>query len=168
MAITVSVQRTFPGFGVSSLQSIQQATGIAVTSGNTYYVPGTSLNSVAGLLVPTITAGRFRIKMYNGTGTSPTVTKLQVFSYDGTNSVVIADWNFGTAVTLSSTSWLDLMMDFITDTAPSTTSGGAVGYLIGGASATTGNGGIQTLKFVPTLGGTGPGCTMDIEVFGLI
>jgi hypothetical protein len=168
MAINIGLSRTFPGFGVSTLQSIQVATGIAVTSGTTYYVPGTTLNTVAGLLVPTVTIGRLRIKIYNGTGTSPTVTKIQVMSFDGTNSVVVADWNFSTAVTLSSTSWLDVMMDFITDTASGTTSGGAVGQLIGGASATSGNGGIQCLKIIPTLGGTGPGATMDAEVFGLI
>lgn len=168
MAINISVQRTFPGFGVSMLTSIQVATGIAVTSGSTYYVPGTSLNSVAGLIVPTITTGRVRVKVYNGTGTSPTLSKLQIMGYDGTNSVVIADWNFSTAVTLSSTSWADVISDFICDTAPSTTSGGAVGYLIGGASATSGNGGIQCIKVIPTLGGTGPGCTMDVELFGLI
>ena len=168
MALNISLQRTFPGFGVSTLQSIQQATGIAVTSGSTYYVPGTSSNSVAGLLVPTVTVGRVRVKVYNGTGTSPTLTKLQIMGYDGTNSVVIADWNFGTAVTLSSTSWADLIADWICDTAPSTTSGGAVGYLIGGASATSGNGGVECIKVIPTLGGTGPGCTMDVEIFGLI
>jgi hypothetical protein len=168
MAINVSLERTFPGFGVSSLQSIQRATGIAVSSGTTYYVPGTSSNSVAGLLVPTVTVGRVRVKVYNGSGTSPTLTKLQIMGFDGTNSVVIADWNFGTAVTLSSTSWADLMTDFICDTAPSTTSGGAVGFLIGSASAVTGNGGIQCIKVIPTLGGTGPACTMDVEIFGLI
>jgi hypothetical protein len=109
-----------------------------------------------------------RVKVYNGSGTSPTLTKLQIMGYDGTNSVVIADWNFGTAVTLSSTSWADLIADFICDTAPSTTSGGAVGYLIGSASAVTGNGGMQCIKVIPTLGGTGPACTMDVEIFGLI
>lgn len=168
MAINISLQRTFPGFGVSSLQSIQQATGIAVTSGTTYYVPGTTSNSVAGLLVPTVTVGRVRVKVYNGAGTSPTLTKVQISGYDGTNLVVLADWNFGTAVTLSTTSWADLIADFICDTAPSTTSGGAVGYLIGSASATSGNGGIQCLKIVATLGGTSPAATMDVEVFGLI
>lgn len=168
MAINVSLQRTFPGFGVSTLTSIQTAPGIAVTSGTTYFVPGTSSNTVAGLIVPTVTAGRVRVKVYNGTGTSPTLTKLQIMGYDGTNSVVIADWNFSTAVTLSSTSWADVISDFICDTAPSTISGGAVGYLIGGASATSGNGGIQCIKVIPTLGGTGPGCTMDVELFGLI
>jgi hypothetical protein len=168
MAINVGLNRTFPGFGVSTLQSIQSATGIVVTSGTTYYVPGTSSNSVAGLLIPTVTVGRLRIKIYNGTGTSPTLTKLQVKAYDGTNSVVIADWNFGTAVTLSSTSWADLMMDFIADTATGSTSGGSVGQLISASSATSGNGGLQCISIVPTLGGTGPGCTMDAEIFGLI
>lgn len=168
MSINISVQRVFPGFGVSTLQSIQVAAGIAVTSGNTYFVPGTSSNSVAGLLVPTITAGRVRIKVYNGAGTSPTLTKLQVFGYDGTNSVVVADWNPSTAVTLSTTSWFDAYADIICDTAPSTTSGGAVGFLIGGASATSGNGGMQAIKIIPTLGGTSPAATMDVEVFGLI
>ena len=101
MAINISVQRTFPGFGVSTLTSIQAATGIAVTSGSTYYIPGTSLNSVAGLIIPTITAGRVRVKIYNGAGTTPTLTKLQIMGYDGTNSVVIADWNFSISESIS-------------------------------------------------------------------
>lgn len=168
MAINVGLHRTFPGFGVSSLQSIQTATGIAVTSGTTYYVPGTSSNSVAGLLVPTFTVGRLRVKVYNGVGTSPTLTKLQIQGYDGTNTVVLADWNFGTACTLSSTAWVDLMTDWIADTATGSTSGGAVGQLISGSSATSGNGGIQCIKVIPTLGGTSPACTMDVEIFGLI
>ena len=169
MAINISVQRTFPGLGATTLQSIQQATGIAVTSGSTYYVPGTSSNSVAGLLVPTITIGAVRIKIYNGTGTSPTLSSLAIQGYDGTNTVTLHFWDFATAVTLSSTSWADLCWNpFVADTAPSTTSGGAVGYLIGSASATSGNGGIECIKVIPTLGGTGPGCTMDVEVFGAI
>jgi hypothetical protein len=169
MAINISAQRVFPGKGLTSLQSIQQATGITVTSGSTYYVPGTSSNSVAGLLVPTLTMAVVRVKVYNGSGTTPTLTKLQIQAYDGTNTVVVADYNFGTAVTLSSTSWCDVITDpILVDTAPSTTSGGAVGYLIGSASATSGNGGIQCFKVIPTLGGTGPSCTMDIEVFGAI
>jgi hypothetical protein len=168
MAINVGLERTFPGYGVSTRTTNQVATGIAVTSGTSYFVPGTTLNTVAGLIVPTITVGKIRIKVYNGTGTSPAVSKIQVFGYDGTNSVVIADWNFSTAVTLSSTSWLDVNATLLPDTAPSTTSGGAVGYLIGGASAVTGNGGMQCVKIVVTLTGTGPGCTMDVELFGLI
>lgn len=168
MAFNIGLSRTFPGLGLTTLTSVQVAAGIAVTSGTTYYVPGTTSNSVAGLLIPTVTIGRVRVKVYNGAGTSPTLTKLQIMGFDGTNSVVIADWNFGTAVTISSTSWADLIADFICDTAPSTTSGGAVGYLIGAASATSGNGGIQCIKVIPTLGGTSPSCTMDVEIFGAI
>jgi hypothetical protein len=168
MSINIGLSRTFPGFGVSTLQSIQVATGIAVTSGSTYYVPGTSSNSVAGLLVPTCTIGRVRVKVYNGAGTTPTLTKLQIMGYDGTNSVVLADWNFSTAVTLSTTSWADVMSDWICDTATGATSGGAVGQVISASSATSGNGGIQCIKVIPTLGGVSPAATMDVEIFGLI
>jgi hypothetical protein len=174
MALNIGVSRTFPGFGIPSLQSIQVATGIPVTSGTTYYVPGTPVNTntTAGLLIPTVTVGRLRIKIYNGLGTTPAVTKIQVKASDGTNSVVIADWNFGTAVSITSTSWLDLMTDFIADTATGSTSGGAVGQLISASSATSGNGGVQYLSIVPTLTGTAPpsggAVTMDWEVFGLI
>jgi hypothetical protein len=170
MAFTIGLSRTFPGFGTSTLNLIQVATGIPITSGTSYYVPGTPLstNTTAGLLIPTLVIGRLRIKIYNGTGTSPTLTKLQVFASDGTNSVVIGDLNFGTAVTLSSTSWFDWMKDWIADTASGSTSGGAVGLLISGSSATSGQGGAQYLKIVPTLGGTGPGATMDAEVFGAV
>lgn len=172
MAINISVSRTFPGFGVSTLTSIQVATGIAVTSGTAYYIPGTSSNSVAGLLVPTITAGRVRIKIYNGAGTTPTVLSVLTQAYDGTNLVTLDQFYVPTSSptppTLSTTAWFDRMFDFVCDTAPSTTSGGAVGYLIGGASATSGNGGAQCIKVTPTLGGTSPAATMDVELFGLI
>ena len=135
MAINVSIQRTFPGFGVSTLSSIQQATGIAITSGTAYYVPGTTSNSVAGLLVPTITVGRVRVKIYNGAGTTPTVLSVLVQAYDGTNLVTLDQFYVPTSTptppTLSTTAWFDRMFDFVCDTAPSTTSGGAVGYLIG-------------------------------------
>jgi hypothetical protein len=169
MAITVGVGRTFPGLGVSSLASNQANAGIPVASGTSYFIPATTAAATtAAVAVPTITIGRIRVKIYNGSGTSPTLTKLQISATDGTNTVVVADVNFGTAVTLSSTSWYDNFFDFLVDTAPSTTSGGAVGLLIGSASATSGNGGIQTIKIVPTLGGTGPACSMDLELLGLI
>ena len=172
MAINVSIQRTFPGFGVSTLSSIQQATGIAVTSGTAYYVPGTTSNSVAGLLVPTITVGRVRVKIYNGAGTTPTVLSVLVQAYDGTNLVQVDQFYVPTSnptpPTVSTTAWFDWYTDFCVDTATGSTSGGAVGQLISASSATSGNGGIQCLKITPTLGGTSPAATMDVEVFGLI
>jgi hypothetical protein len=59
--------------------------------------------------------------------------------------------------------------DFLIDTAPSTTNGGAVGYLIGSANAVTGNGGITAIGVTPTLSSSNvTGITMDLEVLGLI
>ena len=168
MALNILVERTFPGVGVSTRNTIQTVTGLAITSGTTYYLPGTSTNTVAGLLVPTITVGRVRIKIYNGAGTSPTVTQVQVFGYDGTNSVLVAGWTFTTGITLSTTSWVDIQDTILADTATGATSGGAVGQLISGSSATSGNGGMQCVKIIVTLGGTSPAATMDAEIFGLI
>ncbi len=169
MAINVGIGRTFPGLGVSSLQTNQVNAGIPITSGTSYYMPATTAAATtATVAIPTFTIARLRVKIYNGAGTSPTLTKLQIAGQDGTNTVILQDLNFGTAVTLSTTSWFDCWFDLICDTAPSTTSGGAVGYLIGGASATSGNGGMQNLRIVPSLGGTSPAATMDLELLGLI
>ena len=169
MAITVGLSRVFPGVGVSSLQTQQVITAIPVISGTKYFVPSVSPFTAAGTLQPTISVGKVRVKIYNPSSSANTLTKLQVLATDGTNSVLVADCNFSTAITLSATSWFDMYFDFLVDVAPSTTSGGAVGYLIGAASATTGNGGITAIAITPTLSSTNvTGITMDVEVFGLI
>lgn len=169
MAINVGLARTFPGVGVSTQPTNQTNAGIPITSGTSYYIPATTAAATtATVAIPTFTQARLRIKIYNGAGTTPTLTKIQIAGQDGTNTVIVADRNFGTAITLSTTSWYDEWFEIICDTAPSTTSGGAVGYLIGSASATSGNGGMQNLRIVPTLGGTSPAATMDLELLGLI
>lgn len=169
MAITIGIGRVFPGFGVSSFQTQQTNAGIPVISGTKYFVPSVTPFTSAGTLQPTITVGKLRVKIYNPSSSANTLTKVQCVATDGTNTVVFADCNFGTAVTLSSTSWYDEYFNFLIDTAPSTTSGGAVGYLIGSASATTGNGGITALGVTPTLSSSNvTGVTMDLEVLGLI
>ena len=170
MAINIGLGRIFPGVGVSSFQTQQLIAGIPIISGTKYFVPSTTPFTSAGTLQPTITCGKLRVKIYNPSASANTLTKLQCVATDGTNSVVFADFNFGTAVTLSATSWFDWASPaFIIDTAPSTTSGGAVGYLIGSASATTGNGGITAIGVTATLSSTNvTGITMDLEVLGLI
>lgn len=169
MAINISVGRIFPAFGSPTYQAQQTNAGIPVISGTKYFVPSASPFTTAGTLVPTITAGRLRVKIYNPSSSANTLTKVQIVATDGTNTVVFGDANFSTAVTLSSTSWYDAFFDFCVDTAPSTTSGGAVGYLIGSASATTGNGGITAIGVTPTLSSTNvTGISMDLEVFGAI
>jgi hypothetical protein len=170
MAITIGLGRVFPGVGVSSFQSQQLIAGIPVISGTKYFVPSVTPFTSAGLLVPTVTCGKIRVKIYNPSSSANTLTKVQIVATDGTNTVVFWDFNFGTAVTLSSTSWFDAASPaFVLDTAPSTTNGGAVGYLIGSANAVTGNGGAIAFGVTPTLSSTNvTGITMDLELLGLI
>lgn len=151
MAIVNSVATVGPAYGSGYLT---QRTGITVSSGTTYSLPSTG--SVNG---NPIYRGKVRVKIYNGAGTSPTLTKLQVSITDGTNTVIIGDLNFGTAVTLSTTNWFDGEFLFLVDY--STAGGGATGTLLGpGTTAAV------VVQVVPTLGGTSPAATMDIEVVG--
>lgn len=171
MAINISVSRTFPGTGVSSVTTAQTNAAIPIISGTTYYVPSASPFTTAGVLVPTITVGKLRIKIYNPSSSANTLASLKIQLSDGTNTVTVEpNMTWTTAVTLSSTQWFEKMYDIIGDTAPSTTNGGAVGYLIGLASApASGNGGITAVAVTPVLGTTNStGIVMDLEVFGLI
>lgn len=169
MAINISVIRVFPGFGQPSQQTQQTLAGIPVISGTKYFCPSTTPFTSAGLLVPTLTNGRIRCKIYNPSASANTLTKVQFAVTDGTNTVIIDDLNFSTAVTLSATSWFDYETDFVVDTAPSTTNGGAVGFLIGGANAVTGNGGVLAFAVTPTLSSSNvTGIAMDLEIFGNI
>jgi len=98
MAIVNSVATAGPGYGSGFLVS---RTAIAVSSGSASAVP-----SSGSLTIP-IYRGKIRVKIYNGAGTSPTLTKVQISITDGTNTVIVEDRNFGTAVTLSSTNYYD-------------------------------------------------------------
>lgn len=169
MSINISVQRTFPGYGATSLQTQQTLAAIPVISGTKYFIPSVTPFTTAGLLVPTITSGKLRCKIYNPSASANTLTKVQFVATDGTNTVVFQDLQFGTAVTLSATSWFDYVTDFVIDTAPSTTNGGAVGWLIGSANAVTGNGGIIAMGVTATLSSSNvTGIAMDLELFGTI
>ena len=158
MAIINSVATTGPGYGSGFLT---QRTGIAVSSGTGYSIPVTG--SVSG---NPIYRGKVRIKIYNGIGTSPTVTLLTSSITDGTNTVVLPAGSYGSGstpitptVTLSSTNWLELVFEFLVDY--STAGGGATGTLLG-----PGNSPAIVLTITPTLGGTSPGATMDVEIYG--
>ena len=151
MAIVNSVSTIGPGFGSDS---ITQRTGIIVTSGTTYSIPSTgSVN-----LNP-IYRGRMRVKIYNGTGTTPTVTNIQASITDGVNTVLIGEFAPTSAAAINATNWVDTLFEFLLDY--STLGGGATGTLLGPGTAVAIVG-----QIVPTLGGTGPGCTMDIEIAG--
>jgi len=152
MAITNSIATTGPSFGSGFLVA---RTAIAVSSGSASAVPST------GSLTIPVYRGKIRVKVYNGAGTTPTLTKLQIAITDGTNTVIVGDWNFSTAVTLSSTNYADVNCNFCVDAL--STAGGAVGALLayGGSSAPA-----MVVNVTPTLGGTSPAATMDIEVYG--
>lgn len=151
MAIVNSVATVTAGYGSGALT---QRTGITVSSGTTYSLPSSgSVNENP------VYRGKIRVKIYNGAGTSPTLTKLQISVTDGTNTVIVEDLNLSTAVTLSTTNWFDHTCEFLLDT--STAGGGATGTLL-----SPGNSPAIVVQVVPTLGGTSPACTMDIEVCG--
>jgi hypothetical protein len=150
MAIVNSVATAGPGYGSGFLTA---RTAIAVSSGNASVVPS------SGSLALPVYRGKIRVKIYNGGGTSPTLTKLQISITDGTNTVIVEDRNFGTAVVLSSTNYYDGVFNFLVDY--TTAGGGATGSLLGPANSPA-----MVVNVTPTLGGTSPGATMDVEVYG--
>ena len=159
MAIVNSVATTGAGYTSGFLT---QRTGIAISSGTGYSIPVTG--SVSG---NPVYRGKVRIKIYNGIGTSPTVTLLTSSITDGTNTVVLPAGSYGTGTTpitptiaLTSTNWLELTFEFLVDY--SAAGGGATGTLLGPGTAAA-----VVLTITPTLGGTSPGATMDVEVYGM-
>lgn len=151
MAIVNTVANTTQGFGSGFLT---QRVGIALTSGTTFSLPSTG--SVNG---NPIYSGKMRIKIYNGGGTTPTLTALQLKATDGVNTVIFDDLNFSAAVTLSSTSFFDYIKDFNFDF--STLGGGATGTLLAPGTAVA-----MVFQAVATLGGSSPTASMDMEVCG--
>lgn len=151
MAIVNSVATAGPGYGSGFLT---QRLAIAVASGTTYSVPATG--SVNG---NPIYRGKIRVKIYNGAGTSPTVTELVLQITDGTNTVVLDDVKPTATIALSSTAWFDYVKEFIVDY--STAGGGATGTLLGPGTAAA-----IVIQVIPSLGGTSPAATMDVEVYG--
>jgi hypothetical protein len=158
MAFANGLSRTFPGFGLSFYSGNNSIQGVPISSATAYYIPSVTPFTTAVPFLVGMTVGRMRIKIYNGGGTSPVLTKVQVIASDGTNSVVIFDDNLGATIAISATSWYERIFDFILDTAAGSTNGGAVGQLI--------NGGAVQFKITPTMTGTSPTFSMDAEVLG--
>ncbi len=156
MALNVRVDRTFPGYGVG------------VRNDATYYQAGIALSGTGqvsspipatGVLLGT-TTGKIRIKIYNGGGTSPTLTDILVQASDGTNLVTIFVFHPNTALALTTTSWFDQLFDYLLDAATSGSGGGAVGQLLPG--------GATSFNVKTTMGGTSPTASMDLEIVPLV
>ncbi len=166
MSFNIRLDRFFPGSGVSvrndTASTGYKSEGISLsgTTAQSNTLPAT------GTYTTTATTGRFRIKIYNFGGTTPTLLAVNVLASDGTNSVVIftefIPTNTGMNLAGSTTKWYERMFDFMVDTASSGAGGGASGQLSGTV------GGITSFTVQTILGGTSPTASMDIEVCPLI
>ena len=141
-AFTNRVAKIGPGFG-SPLQNdkyfLNAAVALSTTGQGTTTLPSTSTWTAPFEL----SAGWVRVKIYNGTGTSPTLTDLLITGSDGTTTVQIAQVHPNSAVTLSTTSWFDEIFPFFVDLT------------------------LTSITIKTTLGGTSPAATMDCEVGGV-
>src|ERR1700733_13064723 len=161
MSFNRRLDSIFPGMGQPLRNdALYLQTGIALTtagSGTPVPIPAT------GVLIPTTTAGRIRLKIYNGGGTTPTITALSVTASDGTNSILLAQSIVAPNRLISATSWLEFEFEYILDVATAAgAGGGAIGQLlssIGGANA-------FALNY--TLTGTTGTASLDVEIAPLI
>jgi len=142
MTFTRRLATIFPGFGQGQMNdTLFLNANQALTSGqNTVAVPA------SGSFSPTISAGKVRIKVYAGAGTSPTLTDIVVTATDGTTTVTFPQGAYhpSVAVSMTTTSIIDFEFDFITDL------------------------NLTSFSFKITLAGTSPTATADIEVLGTI
>src|ERR1700693_508239 len=157
MGLNVRLDRTFPGEGVGVRNdSVYLQTGIALS--------GTAQQSSPIPLTGTIlgtTAGKIRIKIYNGGGTSPTLVDILVVASDGTNFVPVFAYHPNVALTLLTTQWYDAYFAYLLDTASVTNdAGGVKGQLLPG--------GATSFSVKTTLGGTSATASMDLEIVPLV
>ena len=160
MAFNRRVDSIFPGMGVGFRNdSSYLQTGLTLTQASS---PQTFPIPASGVLSPVCTAGRIRMKLYNG-ASSITVTDIKVTATDGTNTITLAQSlvHPNAAVALTSTAWLEFEFEFVIDVATSGAGGGASGQL---SSAIGGANNFNVIIATGT-GGTG---SMDVELVPLI
>lgn len=130
-----------PGFG-SPLgnDTVFTQTNVALsgTGQSTTTLPKTSTWTAS----QTLSAGYVRVKVYGGSGTSPTLTDVVITGSNGTITTELAALHPNSAIALSATSYVELLFPFITDLT------------------------LTSISILLTMGGTGPGSTLDCEVAG--
>jgi hypothetical protein len=140
-SFTARVAQICPGFGSPNSNDTDFLNANIALSGTGQQ--SNTLPSTGTWTAPyTIAYGWLRIKIYSGLGTAPALADIVATLSDGTNTCQIAQVHPNSAVTISSTSLFDEIFPFFTG--------------ITGTSIT-----VKT-----TLGGLGPGATMDMEVAG--
>lgn len=105
----------------------------------TVVAAGPVTTSLAGL-TPALKQGFIRIKVSAGTGTTPTLVRCEVTLTDGTTTEAVFDYNPNVAPSILSPNQVTLTNPFLSEL------------------------GVTQVNVITTLGGTGPGGTLDIEV----
>jgi hypothetical protein len=161
VAFNQRLDSLFPGLGQplrNDSQLLRQ--GVAITTGGN---PNATVIPASGVLAPTFSKGKLRIKIYNQTVAFSVVSWI-VSASDGTNSVLIPQlcFNPAAAFAIDATHWLEFVGEFMLDVAGTGAGGGASGQLssvVGGAT---------TLTVSPTLSGGGGTGSMDVELAPLV
>lgn len=162
MAFNKRLDSIFPGMGQplrNDASFVQN--GLAVTTAGgplqAFPVP------LTGLLVPTTSCGRFRVKIYNPTNT-PLLTQFQLKASDGTNSVLLGQSQFAplAGFALTATAWFEMEFEYILDFASTGAGGGVTGQLSGVV------GGASSFSALVTITGAGGTASMDLELAPLI
>jgi hypothetical protein len=161
VAFNKRLDSLFPGMGQPLRNDLLfLRTAIIVTTAGS---PQTSLLPAAGVLIPTTTAGKIRVKIYNAT-VAASVVNVRVTATDGTNTVLIgqSDSSPAAALLVDATHWFEFMFDYILDVAGSGAGGGATGQLssvIGGANS---------FSVITNVSGAGGSASMDVELAPLV
>ena len=161
MAFNKRLDSIFPGMGQPLRNDLLFVrTGVIITTAGN---PNATVIPSAGVLAPTTSAGKIRIKIYNQT-VATSLVSLIVTASDGTNVVLIPQGTLALAAAfaIDATHWLDFEFEYILDVAGTGAGGGASGQLssvVGGAT---------TITVSPTMSGAGGSASMDIELAPLI
>jgi len=148
MAI-VNSAATFAGTGSEVYSNI----GAVITTAGS---PTTVRVPASGNMSPAVTRGYCRAKVYNQT-VATSLTSIRFQAGDGTNLVDIDDYVPVAAIAITSTAFVDVLIDFIFDT--STAGGGATGTLIFG--------GATFFNFIYAQSGASGSCSADSEVIAM-
>jgi hypothetical protein len=139
------LSRILLGFGAPKIQDsmfLQANKALSGTGQQTFVLPAALPSSWNA--PNTMSAGWAQIKIYAGTGTSPTLVDLVLQGSDGVNTVTFGVIHPNSAIALSSTGSCEFLIPFQTDLT------------------------LSSITLSTTLGGTSPGATLDWEVLGTV
>jgi hypothetical protein len=146
MAVVNSIA-TFGGVGTQLIA----VPGVVILTAT----PQTVRVPLAGSISPAVCRGYWRAKIYNQT-VAISVTSIILQAGDGTNLIQTDNYVPVAALAISATAWLDVCGDFIFDSLPSASAGGATGALI--------NFGATFFNFLVNTTGAGGTASGDFEI----